>query len=254
MSDKWREPVEGAAPLNHTDAETLISARLDGPLDPVMNRALQAHLATCSSCRAFASQMESMATAFRELPVLPPSPTVSRKVRAEIRSGGSPVRRFGAWVTTSKAAPATALAGAAVALALVTASVFGTFDDDNGGNTNTVNAPGSFGAQSTSGSSNDAALALTQTPKETTEGIANVQVTRPAPTQTPGSTDTSGADVAAVIPTAKQAEPTTGASEGYAPQRRPTPRQHPEQEMARRRSPHESAIGGRSADRNRRLE
>jgi hypothetical protein len=160
--------------------------------------------------------MESMATAFRELPVLPPSPTVSRKVRAEIRSGGSPFRRFGTWVTTSKAAPATALAGAAVALALVTASVFGTFDDDNG-NQPTVNAPGGFAAQSTGDTSNDAALALTQSPRETTEGIANVQVTRPAPTQTPGSSDTGGADVAAVVPTAKEAEPTTGVSEGYAP-------------------------------------
>ena len=61
MSEYRREPVEGAAPLTHTDAETLISARLDGPLDPVMNRALLAHLATCESCRGFASQMESMA-------------------------------------------------------------------------------------------------------------------------------------------------------------------------------------------------
>ena len=204
MSDYRREPVEGAAPLTHTDAETLISARLDGPLDPVMNRALLAHLATCESCRAFASQMESMATAFRDLPVLPPSPTVARKVRAEIRGGGSPMRRFGRWVTTSKAAPATALAGAALALALVTASVFGAFDDGNG-NSPTVNAP-NFAAQS-GPTSNSAAQALTETPAESAGETgaptrpANVQV---APTQEPTSSDYSSADVAM-----KQTEPPT---------------------------------------------
>ena len=41
MSDKRRATVEGAAPLNHADAEALISARLDGPLDPAC---------PCSTC------------------------------------------------------------------------------------------------------------------------------------------------------------------------------------------------------------
>ncbi|MGH2558330.1 MAG: zf-HC2 domain-containing protein, partial [Thermomicrobiales bacterium] len=46
------------AELTHAEAESLISSRMDGALDPVANRALMAHLAGCSSCRAFASRMD----------------------------------------------------------------------------------------------------------------------------------------------------------------------------------------------------
>ncbi|MGH2550523.1 MAG: zf-HC2 domain-containing protein, partial [Thermomicrobiales bacterium] len=141
MSDDRRNTVDSTAPLTHADAEALISARLDGPIDPVSNRALLAHLSTCDSCRAFASEMDVMATAFRDYPSLPPSAAVTRAVRAEIRNGGSPMRKFSRWVKTSRSAPVTALAGAAVALALVATSVFGTLRDDNDNNPS-VGAPG----------------------------------------------------------------------------------------------------------------
>jgi hypothetical protein len=140
VTDSKRGNAQGASPLTHNDAEALISARLDGPLDPAQNRALLAHLASCNSCRSFATQMDTMTTAVRALPSLPPSTAVSRRVRSEIRGETAPLRRFTKWITTSKAAPMGAMAGATVALALVTASVFGPLGDDNG-NGSSVNAP-----------------------------------------------------------------------------------------------------------------
>ncbi|MEZ4624784.1 MAG: zf-HC2 domain-containing protein [Thermomicrobiales bacterium] len=140
MTDSRRGSAEGTSPLTHADAEALISARLDGPLDSGENRALLGHLASCDRCRAFATQMDMLATSVRDIPSLPPSAAVSRAVRGEIRGETSPVRRFGAWLTTSKSAPLSALAAAAVALALVSASVFGPLGDD-GSNGPSVNAP-----------------------------------------------------------------------------------------------------------------
>ena len=63
--------------ISHEEAQALISARLDGPLDPAANRALLAHLATCPACRQFAEQANVLARGLRDLPHLPPSPTVS---------------------------------------------------------------------------------------------------------------------------------------------------------------------------------
>jgi predicted anti-sigma-YlaC factor YlaD len=62
----------GPTPLTHAEAEALISARLDGPLDPAYNRNLLAHLVGCQSCRAFAERMETMSRGLREIPHLPP--------------------------------------------------------------------------------------------------------------------------------------------------------------------------------------
>ena len=197
MSDDRRNTVDPTAPLTHADAEALISARLDGPLDPVMNRALLAHLATCDSCREFAHDMDVMATAFRDFPSLPPSSAVSRRVRAEIRAGGSPVRRFGRWVTTSRTAPMTALAGAAVALALVTASVFGTLRDDDDNNNPSVGAPGvavnGNPTESTRSAAQNIPTATNESgaennnqviPVPTPTGTININITAPAPTPT----------------------------------------------------------------------
>jgi hypothetical protein len=230
VSDDRRPAADATAPLTHADAEALISARLDGPLDPVMNRALLAHLATCDSCRAFANDMDVMATAFRDFPSLPPSTAVTRRVRAEIRAGGSPVRRFTRWVTTSRAAPMTALGGAAVALALVTASVFGTLRDDNDNNPS-VGAPNVAMNQTATKSAEDSALVVpTQTIETGGERFAPLptatnptNVTAPtqeptqesaAPTEEPSDTNDGGAPQAADSGVTKEA---SGDEESAAP-------------------------------------
>ncbi len=190
MSDYRRDAVDATAPLTHADAEALISARLDGPLDPAMNRTLQAHLATCDSCRAFAAEMELMATAFRDFPSLPPSTAVSRRVRAEIRSGGSPVRKFSRWITTSRSAPLTALGGAAVALALVIASVFGGLGGDNGNNNESPNlgAPESaLNTTSTSENGNGAPTTAASNSARQTAPTATSQINVNAPEPTSAS-------------------------------------------------------------------
>lgn len=230
MSDDKRTPVDATAPLTHADAEALISARLDGPLDPVMNRALLAHLATCDSCRAFAGEMDAMATAFRDFPSLPPSAAVSRRVRAEIRTGGSPMRKFGRWVTTSRSAPMTALAGAVVALAIVTASVFGTLRDDDDNNSPSVGAPGVAVNGESTESARDSAMDIPTSTSETAENYqvvptptssGSVNVTAPtpttepaAPTEAPAGTDDGGAPSAA---NAGVTDEPTSESESQAP-------------------------------------
>jgi anti-sigma factor RsiW len=206
VTDSKRGGAGEANSLSHTDAESLISARLDGPLDPGLNRALLAHLATCDSCRAFSSQMDAMATSVRTLPSLPPSAAVSRRVRSEIRGETAPFKRLVRWVTTSKAAPMGALAGAALALALVSASVFGDLGDD-GPNGPSVNAP-NFAAVATRTSEAQAAADTTEEPVGGSAAqIPNVQVTQPqeAPEtamvtgqQTAESSDSAENDTAAI--------------------------------------------------------
>ena len=80
--------------IAHGEAQALISARLDGPLTAAEARDLQAHLATCPSCRRFAEQVEALARGLRELPHLPPSPNVTRQVLEAIEAGRSPLARL----------------------------------------------------------------------------------------------------------------------------------------------------------------
>ncbi|MBA2278004.1 MAG: zf-HC2 domain-containing protein, partial [Chloroflexia bacterium] len=81
--------------ISHAQAQALISARLDAPLDPVAQRELHAHLAGCADCLAFATQIEHMGRDLRAMPLLPASPTVSRVVLERINTGRSPWVRFG---------------------------------------------------------------------------------------------------------------------------------------------------------------
>lgn len=81
--------------ISHHEAEVLISARLDQRLDPLTERELAAHLATCPRCRAFARATSALASGLRELPSLPASPAVSRGVRARIEEGRSPWLNLG---------------------------------------------------------------------------------------------------------------------------------------------------------------
>ena len=78
--------------LSHAEAQALVSARLDGPLDRVAERELNAHLATCDSCRAFNNSATQLARSLQAIPYLPASPAVTRAVLDHVsapRSGWS---------------------------------------------------------------------------------------------------------------------------------------------------------------------
>lgn len=72
----------------------LISARQDRPLDAAEQRELAAHLATCARCRAFARQVGMIRDDLHNLPVLPPSMTVTRGVLEHVNADRSPWARF----------------------------------------------------------------------------------------------------------------------------------------------------------------
>ena len=77
--------------LSHDKAQALISARYDQLLTPAETRELQEHLASCAACRQFAAETDYLVNGLRTLPQLPPSPQVSRAVRAAIGdAAGSP--------------------------------------------------------------------------------------------------------------------------------------------------------------------
>jgi hypothetical protein len=103
--------------LTHAEAQALVSARLDGPLDPVAERELNAHLATCSSCRAFNASASQLARGLQAMPYLPASPAVTRAVLDHVSTPRSP------WTWLTGALPANALP-AATALAAAVIVVF----------------------------------------------------------------------------------------------------------------------------------
>jgi hypothetical protein len=104
--------------ISHIEAQALVSARLDGPLDPIADRELTAHLATCPQCRAFAQASESLAQGLRELPYLPASPTVSRTVLERLSAGRSPWTRFGGALNANPGPALSTLAAIGVLLVL----------------------------------------------------------------------------------------------------------------------------------------
>jgi hypothetical protein len=75
--------------ISHDRAEELISARLDAPLSAADHQAVQAHLAICPNCRAFAAQADALVRGLNALPTLAPSPIVTRGVMAAIASENS---------------------------------------------------------------------------------------------------------------------------------------------------------------------
>lgn len=104
--------------LSHAEAQALVSARLDGPLDPIAARELDAHLATCPSCRAFNASSTQLMRGLRQMPQLPASPAVKRAVIDHIRTSRTPWNVItGPWV--AKAVPvATAVAAALIVTVL----------------------------------------------------------------------------------------------------------------------------------------
>ncbi len=108
--------------LTHAEAQALVSARLDGPLDPVAERELNSHLATCDSCRAFSLSASRLALDLQNLPYLPASPAVTRAVLDHVSTPRTPL----AWLVGSWSSRTLASAGAvALAMIIIAATTFG---------------------------------------------------------------------------------------------------------------------------------
>ncbi len=207
MTDAGRGRADGSR-MSHAEAERLISARLDAPLDLNQNRVLLAHLATCDSCRAFAANMESMSTEFRALPVLPASPVVSRQVRARIAQQPSPWSWLSGALFNGRWGPIpAAAAGVALVAVIAVALILRGSDPNNGSSplaaptTNLAMASATGDASRTPNNGNpNLSLAASQTPK-----FINVQVTPtfvPTETATPQPTETAPpTDTATTAPT-----------------------------------------------------
>lgn len=221
MSSHGRDASPAPARLTHDAVQALISARLDAPLDAASNRALLAHLATCPTCRAFAEQMDAMSRGLRELPHLPPSPTVSRQVRERLAAGrpwwsGLPLGTGNRLGGVQAAAMMLILLGAVAAVLLVRML------SDNGG---TAKPPGTIDAASIT-----ATLQAVQTasPSVTATETAPTAPRTPTPTRTPRPSATSAPINVQVTltptpsPTATT-QPTVPPTDTPAPTDTPTP-------------------------------
>jgi hypothetical protein len=212
-------PQPAPARLTHDAAQALISARLDGPLDPASNRALLAHLATCPTCRAFAEQMEAMSRGLRDLPHLPPSPTVSRQVRERLAAD----RPW--WSGLSRAAGGRLGGMQAAAMMLILLGAVATvllvrmFDDGGKGS-----PPGTITAASITATNQAAETpSPTTTPAETPPSVA--QNLTPTRTPRPSATATLVNVTVKITPTStptETAQPTERPTQTPAPTETPT--------------------------------
>ena len=75
-------------------AHGLLSAALDGELEPAETEALDRHLAACPACAAERDRLAAVRTAFRALTPAPPPRDLARAVMERIRAGeaGEPAR------------------------------------------------------------------------------------------------------------------------------------------------------------------
>src|SRR5699024_12160633 len=77
--------------ITHSEAEVLISSRQDAPLDPVVERELQAHLAVCDQCRAFAVATERLTAGIKAMPSIPVNPRTRRELMERVNRGRNPL-------------------------------------------------------------------------------------------------------------------------------------------------------------------
>src|SRR5215218_9006835 len=140
--------------ISHDRAQQLISGRMDAPLTSAEHYELHRHLATCDSCRDFASQADDLARGLQVLPRLAPSPAVSRAVMAAVRADTP------AWGWLRRSLQTLSSPGMAVAsgLALVVALA--------GALIITLNAPSGSGEQAIEPESTIAAVAAAPLPTE----------------------------------------------------------------------------------------
>lgn len=190
--------------ITHQEAEILISARQDEPLDPMVERELQAHLATCDACRAFAISTEKLTAGIKSMPGIPMSPQVRREVMEQVHRGRNPLAGlFSGAAGSLQTGPVLAAASLLVVVALVGWLALDRFVFDGSG-----------------GNDNDqlAAVPTEQVEQELISSPTSVPPTEPAteePTDEPASTDEP-------VPTATN-EPEPTATNELAPTDEPEP-------------------------------
>ena len=226
--------------LSHTEAEALISARLDAALDPQQERALNAHLAHCRSCSVFADQMSLMRSEIRSLPRLPASPIVSRQVRERIMQPASIWDRLGG-LMGGRVGFAPMAATAALLVMILGGYALFQSTGDSGHLGPTISAGTQLADNRTATSDANATTEATSistvvpgrilTPTAAGDTIPHIQIAAedltPAATSTPAPTETAvppvptATDVPTDVPTATT-EPTEVPTDTPAPTDEPT--------------------------------
>ena len=189
--------------ITHKEAEILTSARQDAPLDPVVERELQAHLATCDECRAFAVATERLAAGISAMPSIPVNPRTRRAVMEQVQRGRNPIARLlGGLSGGFQTGPVLAAAATVVIIGL-----FGwlaldrlVFEDGNGGNNQLAAVPTEQAVERFLATPTQVPPTETPEPTET-----------PAPTETPEPTATEepAEPTETPEPTATEAPPET---------------------------------------------
>lgn len=199
--------------ITHKEAEILTSARQDAPLDPLVERELQAHLATCDDCRAFAIATERLTAGIRNLPSVPVSPRVRREVMERVNRGRNPLAGlFGGFGGGFQMSPV--LASAAM---LVLVGLFGwfaldrvVFNDGNDGNNQIAAVPTAPAMDMFIASPTD--VPATETPVPTAPATDV-----PQPTETPVTSDPTATETAVVAADPTQTPVTPDPTETVPP-------------------------------------
>lgn len=124
--------------LTHSEAQALISARLDAPLDDDIERILEDHLAGCDECRLFAASSARLASALGSLPTVPPSPAVRQAVWAAIDREPTWWGRIGGALSGQTAAVVSTAAIALLVIAFATLVIVRLTGSDDGSSNETT--------------------------------------------------------------------------------------------------------------------
>ncbi|HYH11133.1 MAG TPA: zf-HC2 domain-containing protein, partial [Thermomicrobiales bacterium] len=170
--------------LTHSEAQALISARLDAPLDDDIERILEDHLAGCDECRLFAASSNRLASALDALPTVPPSPAVRQAVWAAIERKPTVWSRLGGALSGQTAAVVSTAAIALLVIAFAALVIVRLTGSDDGGDDERT--------QLAAGTQEGIALATepaapTETPAQPTEAVRSTE--GEAPTAEGGATD-----------------------------------------------------------------
>ncbi len=86
-------------------ARQSISARVDGELDECRTAALDAHLAGCATCRAFASNVEGLAAKLDAFDAPEPRWGFTERVMARLPNRETPIEASSGWVGKLRPVP-----------------------------------------------------------------------------------------------------------------------------------------------------
>ncbi|MGH2725875.1 MAG: anti-sigma factor family protein [Actinomycetota bacterium] len=102
--------------MEQHDEFDLLSAFLDGELEPADRTRLDAHLTTCGDCRGALAGLRATLADLETLPEPVPTPQDSWALRAAIRRARSPVRRWQRYAYAAGAVAAAAITFVAITL------------------------------------------------------------------------------------------------------------------------------------------